>query len=78
MLGTALGAALITVVDYRIIAAVRSVVMITCASRRTGAGPPLLRRHCASDHVVNKASNGQAEPFFDRTREVWGSPLAQA
>lgn len=24
-----------------------------------------------SFHVVTKAPNGQAEPFFDRTREVW-------
>ncbi len=24
--------------------------------------------------VVNKAPNGQAEPFFDRTREVWVAP----
>ena len=27
-----------------------------------------------SFHVVNKAPNGQAEPFFDRTREVWVAP----
>ncbi len=25
--------------------------------------------------VVNKAPNGEAEPFFDRTRQVWVAPL---
>ena len=27
-----------------------------------------------SFHVVNKAPNGRAEPFFDRTRVVWVAP----
>ena len=26
--------------------------------------------------VVNKAPNGEAEPFFDRTRHVWVAPGA--
>ena len=27
-----------------------------------------------SFRVVNKAPNGQAEPYFDRSRQVWVAP----